>query len=350
MVMRNILRAMLLSRKGIFFTFIAVLMVTVLLLFASTQYEVSYRDTVPTESLRITGINNFITDFEKSYLERALFASSHRALAAIINATPNGAGGSRVTDINAAFMEAMLNATINDGTIVLPLMTNDTLPVWIERLSNASRKVLRVDLTFSIVSVNITQDEITGPWLVNVSLSLDYRVNTTDTAWERRNVTVITSFDIFGFDDPYLKFKTDSRLNRSILRFNFTGTNYLPENLSDLINSTNFIYEPRAPSFLGRFTPFTDPDSRSSCCGIFSLVAGQHAAGLFSSNDRTYADFTYLDSFCFDQKVFHVNGVSGSSGIGEFYLDGYFVDKVFSLPPNETMQVNDPEHGDACGP
>lgn len=337
------------SRKGIFLTFIAVLMVTLLLLYASVQYEVSYKDTVPTETLRITGINNFITDFEESYLERALFASSHRALVAIINLTPTGGGASRITDINKEFKEAMLNATIGAGVTPVGYMQNDTLPVWIERLSNFSKNTLRADVRFNVTEVTITQDAITGPWLVNVSLTLNYVVNASDTRWERENISIFTSFDIFSFEDPYLKFKTDNRINRTIYRFNYTGANYLPENLSTLITSANFIYDRRAPSFLGRFRPFTDPDSRSDCCGIFSLVAGAHDS-VFASNDRSYADFTYLDNFCFDDEVYSVNDLTLTEGIGEFYLDGYFVDKVFSLPPNETEQINSPEEGDVCGP
>ncbi|MBI4150312.1 hypothetical protein HY488_02815 [Candidatus Woesearchaeota archaeon] len=340
------------SRKGIFLTFIAVLMVTLLLLYASTQYEVSYKDTVPTETLRITGLNNFISDFEETYLERALFASSHRALAALINATPDGASGSNVQDIHKEFEAAVINATINDGTILLPSMENHTLSIWIQRLSNFSRDNLRVDLFFNITDVNISQDESTGPWLLNVSINLDYRANSSDTTWERTNVTIRTTFDIFGFEDPYLKFKTDNQINRTIQRFNFTGENYLPENVTDLITSKNFIYDKRAPSFLGRFQTFNDPDSRSSCCGIFSLVSSIQeppATLSYTDSDRTYADFTYLDDFCFSNQLYTVNDVSGAMGIGSFYLDEYFVDKVFGLAPDATQEANSPDEGDTCG-
>ena len=41
--------------------------------------------------------------------------------------------------------------------------------------------------------------------------------------------------------------------------------------------------------------------------------------------------------------------VSSTPGIGEFYLDGYFVDKVFGLPAGDAEIINDIEK-DPCGP
>ncbi len=338
------------AKKGIFLTFIAVLIVTLLLLYASMKYEVSYKDTVPTDILRITGIDNFITDFEEVYLQRALFAAGHRALDAVINATPDEGkrGDTRVDDIQGAFKEAMLNASINHGAVFLPSMVNNTLPLWLNRLSGFAQQTLHLNVTYTILDVNITQDETTGPWLVNVTMVLDYAINATGITWERKNLTIITAFDIFGFEDPYLRYKTDNQVRRPINRFNITGKNYNAENLTSLIVSATFIHEKKAPKFLDRFGR-VKPDSGSGCCGIFSLVSSSQATGVFlPSSDKNYADFTYLENFCFDKDLFSIKGVSAMVDVGSFYLDGYFIDKVFGFPANESDQVNDPEK-DPCG-
>jgi len=236
-----------LSKKGIFLTFIAVLLVSLLLLYASTQYEVSYRETVPTETLRVSGLNNFVSDFEGAYLERALFASSHRELISLIRIAPDGSGSSRIVDINQAFTEAILNGTLTMGNsnIILPEMVNNTLPNWLDNLNNFTQRSLRSGMKYSIRSITITQDDTTGPWFVNVSMSLDYVLGegSGPAQWTRNNVTIFVSFDILGFEDPYLKFQTDNRLNNTISRFNGTEGSYSPENLTALILSRQFIHD-----------------------------------------------------------------------------------------------------------
>jgi len=293
---------MALSKKAMFFSLIAILIVTMFVIYFRIQLDTPIKAKIPVTQTRVNSMNDFVSTFENVIAERALFAISHRALGAITNyiteknndRLPGDDTKFFVQNISLAFMTAVNESKIFDHEIgsfgsleYLPGMiegkdVNDddvyaNINNTFQRLAKVARKELGIDLEVNVTNLYIEQDYNTGPWRVRAVMELKYRVNTTGIAsWERELSTdkgnpIMIEFDIINFIDPYIAGMTNGVLNRSISISKFTPRQINSrQNFEELVDSGNYSFENfTAPSFLFRFEGNTSP---SYCCGIESFV------------------------------------------------------------------------------
>ena len=68
------------NKKGIFFTMIAILIVTILFVTFAPQSGVTLKYKIPSVTSRVTTANDFVETIKTSYIPMALHASSYNAL------------------------------------------------------------------------------------------------------------------------------------------------------------------------------------------------------------------------------------------------------------------------------
>lgn len=328
------------NRKAVFFTLIAILIVTMFVLYFRMQIDIPVKQRTVVAESRISTMNDFVDTFENVYAKRALYAMSHRALGAITkyithkNAERTDGTKFFVQNISQAFSTAVNESRILDpeigfGTLV-PLdgmiigRDADENPVYasinsaFQNLSDAARRELGMDLDVNVTNLYLEQDYDTGPWRVRAVMELKYRVNSSGIAtWERELTKdngnpVIVEFDVAGFIDPYIAAMTNGTLNRSINISTLT-----PRQIDDvdtlrfMIQAGNYTFENySAPSFLFRFEGNTSP---SYCCGIESFIKPSHAYGDGWDDaeediyGNSYLDFQFWRGRCY-QEDFNMYG------------------------------------------
>lgn len=275
------------NRKGMFFTLISILIITMFVVYFRMQADIPLKSRVSVAESRITSMNDFVRSFEEVYVPRALYATSHRALGAItryITWKNNNRGDGDdtkyfVPDISEAFRTAVNESFIydheEDDDIVLPEMMDKNIIYWLNKLSDVAREEMNMELDVNVTDLYIEQDYETGAWRVRVVLEMNYLVETEGIAsWRREkkgDEAIIVEFGIAGFIDPYIAAMTNGTLNRSINR-NKLATDQIntQEDFISLLSEGNYTSENYvAPSFLMRFEGDTTP---SLCCGIESFV------------------------------------------------------------------------------
>ena len=102
---------MIMNKKGIFFTFIAITIMTLFVIVFTPQAEISIQKDMQATRARIRSIDNYVDYLENGYFETVLRATTYKATLSLIyymNST-----GSFIPNLDSAFSEVMLNGTIN---------------------------------------------------------------------------------------------------------------------------------------------------------------------------------------------------------------------------------------------
>ena len=72
------------GRKGIFFTFLAILVFSILFMSFSSQSYIALKERTPVIESRVRMANNYIENLDSVYLERSLYIASYRAVYSLI--------------------------------------------------------------------------------------------------------------------------------------------------------------------------------------------------------------------------------------------------------------------------
>ncbi|MBI5397957.1 hypothetical protein HZB03_00705 [Candidatus Woesearchaeota archaeon] len=246
------------SKKGVFFTIIAVLIVGFFLV--SFGLFASYRDLLRASVVetRVFTMNNFIKNVDED-MGRGLYISGFRALLSLVNDVVTT--GVFVSNLSTQFSEVIYNGTIN-GT-AQTLMENNTLLYWVQKIQQESANI-NLNTTIRIGSVLVDQ---TDPWMVLLTMDANVSIADKDGAasWNVSR-TVQASIPIEGFEDPFYAVKTGGLLSRKIFRTNLTSWNvaYLRIHL----RNETYLNNSNAPNFLQRLQGST----AASNSGIETLI------------------------------------------------------------------------------
>ncbi|MBS3095896.1 hypothetical protein J4480_00480 [Candidatus Woesearchaeota archaeon] len=277
-----------LKNKGIFFTFIAITIMTLFVIVFTPQAEISVQKDMQATGARISSIDDYVDDLETRYFETVLRATTYKAILSLIyymNST-----GSFIPDIDSAFSEVMLKGTINnvpiDSITNKKIMDNNTLTNWSSRITEAAKDTLNVNTTIKITNVTVFQ---TKPWNIDSSLTINFTVQSNVAEW-RKTSAITATISLEGLHDPYYLVNTNkaytNRIKKSSVEFNQWNIAKTREHLR---NGTYVYWQsPEAPSFLMRFT---NTMTNSSCCGIESLVN----PNMISPSDQreSYVDYLF---------------------------------------------------------
>lgn len=318
------------SKKGVFFTFMAILVVSVLVLAFSSDVYVTSKNKIPVIKSRVKTADNYLRNLETSYLETSLYTSSYNALKSIILyiiyeddflVSEN--------DLNAKFKEVLLSGTIDGADINnmgITLMQDNTFIYRLEDIERMSQDVLHITTSFDEDNINtvIFQSNDTGPWQVGVNLTMNYSVDAGIASWNKRETFSII-ISIIGFDDPL--YLINSGYSHQIKETSFNDTEWNVDTLMGHIENQTYRHESNestehSPSYLMRFYESYSP---SLCCGIESMINETLCDG---ETGKSYVDYCFWSDECdpgtgYGNKLYNILDITTPSY--PFKLDAYHV-------------------------
>jgi hypothetical protein len=274
------------NKKGIFFTLIAVSLLTIILFSYSVTYSYSLQERASIVETRVDTMNRFIQSVD-SDMGNAIYISGYRSIVSLTDyVISNGTYVSNSTDV---LVELFLNGSVEG--YAASLMTNNTFPDWVDKIGVTGEDI-GVNLTIEVNGVSVYQ---TSPW--SVRFAVDALFNLTDqkstAKWSKQKV-IYSDVSIIGFEDPWYAAHTSGiilkRINQSIHDGNFTVGNDT-SNLADHVANTYYIAFNASPSFLMRFEENYNPGEY----GIESLVNKTEISDYCSLTTSS------VDSICWQQ-------------------------------------------------
>jgi hypothetical protein len=255
--------AILNSRKGIFFTLIAVSLLGLILFSYTITYSYSLQEKASIIETRVDTMNRFLTSVD-SDMENAIYISGYRSMVALTDyIVSNGTYVSNATD---SLMGLFTNGTADGYN--LSLMQNNTFADWMGKIQGKGLEI-GINLSVNTSDVSVYQ---TDPWTVRFSVgSIIYLTDMQSTANWSKQKEIYSDISIIGFEDLWYSLHTNGmvvkRINQTIYDGNFSVNNDT-SNLADHIETTYYIAFNASPSYLMRF----ENNMNSSEFGIESLV------------------------------------------------------------------------------
>ena len=274
-------------KKGIFFTFIAVTIMTIFILIFTPQVDYSLRKDSQALNARIGNVNGYINDLEGNYLKSVMMATGSKtllSLALYMNST-----GSYLSNFDAVFQEVFVNGTINnvriDSITNKDIMVNNTFTNWSNKIIKLASDTLKVNTTIVVENASATQ---TSPWDIDLILRVNLSVKSNLAEWNKIS-TITTSMSIEGFYDPYYIVNTNGLYGKKIRRTNTIPSQWNITYVRYHLRNGTYVYwtNPDAPSYLMRFSNNIIP---SNCCGIESIVN----PNLITPSDLMDSDVDYI--------------------------------------------------------
>lgn len=286
-----------LGKKGVFFTFVASIFLSLLIFSSLVGNNYDLREHTFVIETRVATTNMFISGVEKD-IERAAYIAGFRSLVGLVDNIIST--GEYEADVESRFEELFFNGTI-DGTESL-VMENNTFNHWSSEIQEEAEKI-NLDSDFEISNFTVLQDD---PWNIRIDLDLYMVVKDIQniSSWTRKsNITTYISLE--GFEDPSYPLETnglaENRIRKTNLSYFVSGTD-----ISNLLNHTYegyYIEFSGAPSFLNRLKG----NFSSSKYGIESLVDIDDLISKgISVDDKTIVDHIYFSED--DPTSYHVSG------------------------------------------
>jgi hypothetical protein len=327
---------MAMNKKGIFFTFIAIIIMGLFILLYLPKTNISIDNDKSALETRIIALNDYVNELEDIYFEVVLRATTEKALISLIqyiNQTQL-----YLPDLQAAFTEVMIYGTIGgtkiDSITGLGLMNNNTITNWTSYVANAAEQAYNVNTTIKINKITLNQS---NPWKVDTSVNLEIHVLSKEASWNIEDLNLSTSISIEGMHDPYYLINTNGDYGKLIKA---SGIRYDDWNASKLrwhIRNETYIHweDSKAPSFLMRFT---NDMGNSSCCGIESAIdPNKLESSQEKDQERGYIDYQFWSNPFADQCDLMYNittpDLIPSGGIWDEF-------QFFKLHLNNTIKFN----------
>lgn len=322
------------SKKGIFFTSIAILISVVLVLTFGTPTSVTTKDQISLTQAKADLANSHARDLKYNYLPQSLYVSTYSALYAmseylqISGAYFQGADADR--NFNATLKEMIISGTMCCGVKGPPswpncdsdviadvdnfgkhigvdqcigktIMRDRNFTKKLRDMENASFTAFRINTTFNKnynnMVIQLFQDNRTGPWQLGVNMSVNYSITVGDVMINNsENISVI--FGIEGIPDPLYAVGSAATADDGAVVYTnyFNTTNLTNWNISTLYHEIEwrlYKFEPNGSSFLNRFY---GRDERSDCCGVESLINPFVMTSVNGKVEKPYVDWCYYGS------------------------------------------------------
>ncbi|MBN2422446.1 hypothetical protein JXB41_04425 [Candidatus Woesearchaeota archaeon] len=256
------------SKKAVFFTFMAIFVVILIVTVVSTRNRFRYREKSFVISTRVRAMDNFIKDMEND-LNRELFIGGYRALLSLQKYIRMKQGF--IGDLDGAFAEIFINGTANGTAIDIMKQEGQgaDFTSWTERINEEANK-LNINVFFEPLDVSLSMD---SPLSVLISFTVFANVSDTkDLAFWEYNKTFTESINITGFEDPLYTVESNDKISNLI--YLTPSTDFVEDatndttNLKIHLNNSYYVNSTKGPDFLMRFTG----NLSNSTFGIESMV------------------------------------------------------------------------------
>jgi hypothetical protein len=317
------------GKKGVFFTFMAILMVSILVVMFSSDENFTSKNRVPVISARVKTADNFVKNLEGAYIKTSFYTSSYNALKSLLlYMDDQDKFLESEQDLNNKFTEILLNGSIDEKRITeygINLMEGNTFNYRLDNIESASENYFHLETQFkkNDTRVVIFQTNETGSWQVGINLTMNYSVDADVAKWNKTK-TFTTFLDLTKFDDPlYLINAEDSQKHQKIKPTIFNSTQWNITTLRIHVNNETYRYDENATSYLSRMFNST---SKSKCCGIESFINQTLCNNV---EDKSYVDFCFWSNACntansgYGGSLYNITGISNASY--PLKLDAYHI-------------------------
>lgn len=273
---------LMMDKKGIFFTSLAVIVITLFVLSYAFFFQVQERTSI---QKRVSTMNSFLLSTEED-LSRQLYISGFRYL--IIAEGEITQTNSYLSNLNQTFQEAFFNGTFNGNQQAI--MVGAT---YSDIISNLNQKAaeLSVNVIIANPAVEITQDDSWNvKFIFTASLVMNDKNNLA--SWNK-NETIISYVPISNFQDPMYYISTSGQIVQNISKTPYTNfvSGSDASNLSAHLQNSYYLASASAPSFIYRLEGINSP----SPYGIESLVNLQRLSQQgISVQSKSVVDYIYF--------------------------------------------------------
>jgi len=254
---------MLQNKRGMFFTLIAITLLSLFLLSLAVFSETHEREST---NKRIETMNNYVLSLEEDF-PRKLFISGFRIIFLFEKRILEG--GTYISNVSAVFNETFFEGTI-EGTMSAEELTLITGVRFEDILYDLNTKAdkLNLDISFSNPEIFITQVD---PWNLKLSLTGDlFIADEAGLATWNRSEVIETYLPIDNFEDPLYLGNTNGQINHLMRQTPHTTfiTGGDVTNLKNHVQGSYYIASTDAPSFIDRL----EGNLGQNIYGVESLV------------------------------------------------------------------------------
>jgi len=293
------------NKRGFIFTFISVILVSVIMLAFLIQYSSRTRVNIERINTDVETMNSFVKNLNNNYIPRAMEVSGNQAILSLLDymdendkyvgKTSEGEPEEgEPWNIEHVIINAMLDGEYKNGFgegeegPELALMEIDDVSY------NLSSTLNEINLLANFTGINLNYEDVQkqkikvfqdSPWHVNISIEMSYTIKNKDSSisWNYENIKIKTAIPISNFKDPLYFINADSEviINRT--------TYELPSEINEHVADTNYAQCGKSPNFLNRTQGNFEDMENSGLSGIESLVD-------FQSPLYSVIDFQYLNT------------------------------------------------------
>jgi hypothetical protein len=253
-------------RKGLFYIYVSSIMLLAIIIVFAMRADYSYLDRQKVSEARINSLNDLLHDLE-SDSERVIYVSAYRSLIALEDYVAST--GKYLNDTEEYFRIAFYNGTVNGSRV--DVLENSTYSDYLGKVRFLT-SLVGADLDVNVTRITLFHQ---SPWEVTVVVSAEIRVNDTKglASW-KFNKNYSTVVPLTNIRDPVYSIGTYGKVPNTIRPTNISASDFVVEStnstagLQEHINSTRYLANPQAPSYLMRMQGNFSP----SPYGIESLV------------------------------------------------------------------------------
>ncbi len=287
------------SKKAMFFTLIAILIIGLLVLTFSTKMDIRIKGHLPVLERRITAVNIFVHDIENTYLERMLRISTLSAFNALIANQETSKNYLTREEFDPVFAELAMNGTlgVDDNNNKIMILRKYNLNSMLNELAKISKDELHVKASFEPRTLNVFQNNETGPWNIGINFTINYFVDGDLATWNKSS-NIITQFSIIGLEDPLYSYSSkqnnQGENHKNIIKADNFNENWTIENFRLFVRDQTYRYDSKAPSYLLRLI---NDYNASGCCGIESMI-NLNIMQDEENRNATFVDYCYWSNIC----------------------------------------------------
>ncbi len=309
------------NKRGFIFTFISVVLVSVLMLAFLINYTSRTRTDIERTNTEVETMNSFVKSLNNDYLPRALQTSGNQAILALLHHMSVSDNYMSAEDGGATAQNFIRNAIV-DGDYEWDLGVGGGNPapklelMQIEgvsyNLSSVLNEVVNLANFTGIIFYfdEINKNDVTifqdNPWYVNFTMSMTYTVTdkNQDISWSYTDKEIKASIPIIYFRDPiYMVAIAQDANPEDGINITINKTTYdIPSEIVPHVENTNFLACNSAPSFLDRMQGNVGISSQQ---GIESMVN-------IKDSQQSSVDYQYI--------------FGGNYELRQIGSSGYFID------------------------
>ena len=276
------------SKKGIFFTLISLVLVTIIT-HIFTQGTAGLGENEAT-AIRIQVLDGFISKMENFYIPLALESATFKGVNKTVWHMYTQEPDVWLTNPGEELGSIIKNGTLETPTGTMRISDNNTLINFTSRIKGIAAASYGMELSIDIHDVRLTQ---IAPWQLESRVNFSLTAKSSIANWSRQYRIATATLSIEGFPDPQYAVNTEGSYTKVIHRASTQPSEWDAAHLGVFIASGNYTrFEGgNAPSYLERFKQ--SPLS-SSCCGIESTVNDALLPLAIQNQQKSYADYQFF--------------------------------------------------------